>query len=90
MSSSVIGSALADVRAQVASARAAVLRSRAVTWTGTAADAADRRRGDLLTALRRCDEALDAADGVLEVARRAETQCVPGRPAGLASALVGR
>ncbi|KSW21258.1 hypothetical protein [Cellulomonas sp. B6] len=87
-SSSVIGSALTDVRAQVSSARAAVVRSREVTWTGTAAAAADRRRGDLLTALRRCDEALDAADRLVEVARRAEMQCVP--PAGLAITTVGR
>lgn len=72
----------------MSSARTAVVRSREVTWTGTAATAADRRRGDLLTALRRCDEALDAADRLVEVARRAEMRCVP--PADLATTVVGR
>jgi|GEM_PF-1401203 len=83
MSIQVIESVLAELRAHVWSAQVAVVRAGAVTWTGTAADAADVRRTDLLAALRRCLDALDAADRLAVVARRAEQQCVVGRPAPL-------
>jgi len=79
MSTSHIESALADLRAQVCSAQVAVVRAGAVTWTGTAADAADARRTDLLVVLRRCLDALDTADRLAVAARRAEQQCVAGR-----------
>ncbi|UZN03142.1 hypothetical protein [Cellulomonas sp. S1-8] len=80
MSTQVIDAALADVRATVWSAQVAVARAGAVTWTGVAADAAHDRRADLLTALRRCLDALDAVDRLAVAARRAEQQCVAGRP----------
>ncbi|MCC2333682.1 hypothetical protein [Cellulomonas wangsupingiae] len=85
MSTTVIGPALADVRAAVWAAQVAVVRAGTVTWTGVAADAAEARRQDLLTDLRRCLDALDAADRLVLQARRAEQRCVPGRalvPAG--------
>ena len=72
MSTTVIGSALADVRAQVWSARAQVARAGGATWAGAAAEAAEVRRADLLDVLRRCEEALDAADLLLTAVRRAE------------------
>ncbi|GIG41622.1 hypothetical protein [Cellulomonas phragmiteti] len=79
MSTTVISAALADVRAQVWAAQVAVVRAGAATWAGGAADAAEVRRADLLADLRRCLDALDAADRLVDVARRAEQQCVPGR-----------
>lgn len=81
MSTAVIESVLADVRAQVWAAQATVARAGAVTWTGTAADAAEVRRTELLTALRRCADAVDALDGLVAAARRAEQQC--HAPSGL-------
>jgi hypothetical protein len=78
--STVIAAALADVRAQVWAAQVAVVRAGAATWTGGAADAAAVHRQEVLTDLRRCLDALDAADRLAEVARRAEQQCLPPRP----------
>ena len=57
MSTTVIGSALTDVRAQVWSARAQVARAGGATWAGAAAEAAEVRRADLLlTAVRRAEQ----------------------------------
>ncbi|ADG76287.1 hypothetical protein Cfla_3410 [Cellulomonas flavigena DSM 20109] len=80
MSTSVISAALADVRAQVWAAQVAVVRAGGATWAGRAADAAEGRRADLLGDLRRCLDALDAVDRLVVDARRAEQQCVAGRP----------
>lgn len=81
MSTTVISAALADVRAHVWEAQVAVVRAGAVTWAGGAADAAEARRDGLLRDLRRCLDALDAADRLVVAVRQAEQRCVP--PGGL-------
>ncbi|SFJ61249.1 hypothetical protein [Cellulomonas sp. KH9] len=80
MSTTVIESALADVRAHLAAAQVVVVGASAVTWTGAAADAADGRRTALLAAVRTCRAALDDADRLLAAVRRAERQCVLPAP----------
>ena len=84
MSTSVLTTSLAQVRAVVHAAQVAVVCAGAVTWTGTAADAAEVRRCELLASVRACLDALDDAERLLAVARRAEQLCVAGRaPAGV-------
>lgn len=78
MSTTAVSAALADVRAQVWAAQVAVVRAGAATWAGRAADAAEVRRAGLLADLRRCLDALDAADRHLVDVRRAEQRCVAG------------
>lgn len=75
-----LDSALADARAQVWAAQVAVVRAGAVTWTGTAAEAAEVRRTDLLAGLRRCLDALDDLDRLALAVRRAEQQCAAAAP----------
>ncbi|MBO3089341.1 hypothetical protein [Cellulomonas dongxiuzhuiae] len=83
MSTTAIAAALMDVRAEVWAAQVAVVRAGTATWAGDAADAAEARRHDLLTDLRRCLDALDAADRLVDAARHAEQRCVAGRVAPL-------
>ncbi len=83
MSTTVIGSAIADVQEQLWCAQVAVARAGGVTWTGVAADAAEARRGDLLGTLRRCVQALEEAESLLAaVARAPQAGLAPGLPAG--------
>lgn len=86
MSTTYIESALADVRAQVASAQVAAVRAGGAAWTGAAADAAEVRRLDLLVGLRRCVDALDAVDQLVADVRRAEQAAPTCRAAALAGA----
>ncbi|MBO0898816.1 hypothetical protein J1G42_02420 [Cellulomonas sp. zg-ZUI222] len=88
MSTTVIESALADVRAHLTSAQVVVALTGAVTWTGTAADAAEARRTAVLTGVRACLAALDDVDRLLAAVRRAEQQCAPLPP--LVTGGVGR
>lgn len=90
MTTTFIAAAVADVRAQVWAAQVAVVRAGAATWAGGAADAAEGRRQDLVVGLRRCLDALDAADRLVDAARRAEQRCVAPRPLVAAGVAVWR
>ena len=80
MTTSAVGPSLAEVRAALHTALVTVVRAGAVTWTGTAADAAETRRLALLLALRTCLQGLDDVERLAAAARRAEQVCVAGRP----------
>ena len=80
MPASTTETSLAHVRAALHAAQLAVVRAGAVTWRGTAADAAESRRVALLAALRACLQDLDDVERLAVAARRAEQVCVAGRP----------